>query len=193
MKCARGAAPENLLNIGRGTFSLSRPAMRSFPRKSLRISMRASLGSTSILFIEDLSAFLLLPVLSSLTFLPDVFSDPCLSPFEWGICGRTHPSGDLVLWTSWSQCVLSREGWGWMENLRFFFSFLRLTILHYIYPNARFSFHIFLFTLKNAYYYCKSFLPTIGGLDPRVPPGSALLCLTVKLAPNFKLLSNVFN
>jgi len=57
--CARGAAPANLLNNGRGTFSLSRLAMRSFPRKSLRISMRVSLGSTSILFIEALSAFLI--------------------------------------------------------------------------------------------------------------------------------------
>ena len=42
------------------------------------------------------------------------------------------------------------------------------------------------FTLKrllSAYYYCKAFLPTIGGLDPRVPPGSVLLSSTVKLAP----------
>ena len=29
----------------------------------------------------------------------------------------------------------------------------------------------------------KPFLPTIGGLDPRVPPGSVLLSSTVKLAP----------
>ena len=141
--CARGAALSNLLNTGRGTFSLSRPAMRSFPRKSLRISMRVSLGSTSILFIESLSAFLFLPVRSTYTFLPDVFSDPCLSPVEWGTCGETQPWGDRVLWKSWSQLVRSREGWGWIENLRFLFYFLRLTLLHYIYPNPKFSFHIF--------------------------------------------------
>ena len=37
--------------------------------------------------------------------------------------------------------------------------------------------------LLSASYYCKSLLPTIGGLDPRVPPGSVLLFSTVKLAP----------
>ena len=55
MKCARGAAPANLLNTGHVSFSLRRPAMSGFPRKSLRISLRASLGSTSISFIEALS------------------------------------------------------------------------------------------------------------------------------------------
>ena len=35
---------------------------------------------------------------------------------------------------------------------------------------------------ENAHYYCKSFLPTIRGLDPRVPPRSILLYSTVKLA-----------
>ena len=60
--------------------------------------------------------------------------------------------------------TVCREGWGWMDD-------------------PRFSFLIFFFTLKSAYYYCKSFLPTIGGLDPRVPPGSVLLYSTVKLAP----------
>ena len=79
---------------------------------------------------------------------------------EWGTCGETHPAGVRVLWTSWSQFVLCREGWGSIENLKF--SILRLTILHYIYPNARFSFHIFLFTLKSAYYYCR-FCPLSGG------------------------------
>ena len=32
------------------------------------------------------------------------------------------------------------------------------------------------------FYYCKSLLPTIGGLDPRVPPGSVLLYPTGKPA-----------
>ena len=127
--------------------------------------------------------FCSLPVRGTFTFLPVVFSDPSLSPVEWGTCGETHPSGDRVLWTSWSQRVRCREGWGWMENLRSRFYFLRLTLLHYIYPNPMFSFHFFFFTLKSAYYYCKPFLTTIGGLDPRVPPGNVLLCLTVKLAP----------
>ena len=40
--------------------------------------------------------------------------------------------------TSWSERVRCRGGWGWMENLRFLFHFLRLTLLHYIYPNPRF-------------------------------------------------------
>ena len=71
-----------------------------------------------------------------------------------------------------------------MENLIFLFHFLRLTLLHYIYPNPRLSFHFFiLFWLLCAFYYCKSLLPTIGRLDPRVPPGSVLLYSTVKLAP----------
>ena len=72
-------------------------------------------------------------------------------------------------------------------GLRFLFYFLRLTLLHYIYLNPRFSFHSFFSTLKSAYYYCKSFLPTIGGLDPRVPPGGGLLCSTVKLSPLAKI------
>ena len=72
-----------------------------------------------------------------------------------------------------------------MENLIFLFHFLRLTLLHYIYPNPRLSFHFFiLFWLLCAFYYCKSLLPTIGRLDPRVPPGSVLLYSTVKLAPS---------
>ena len=71
-----------------------------------------------------------------------------------------------------------------MENLIFLFHFLRLTLLHYIYPNPRLSFHFFiLFWLLCAFYYCKSLLPTIGRLDPRVPSGSVLLYSTVKLAP----------
>ena len=71
-----------------------------------------------------------------------------------------------------------------MENLIFLFHFLRLTLLHYIYPNPRLSFHFFiLFWLLCAFYYCKSLLPTIGRLDPRVPPDSVLLHSTVKLAP----------
>merc|ERR1711907_685334 len=47
---------------------------------------------------------------------------------------------------------------------------------------------VFLFTffillwLLSAFYSCKSLLPTIGRLDPRVPPGSVLLHSTVKLA-----------
>lgn len=58
------------------------------------------------------------------------------------------------------------------------------TLLHYIYPNPRLSFHFFiLFWLLCAFYYCKSLLPTIGRLDPRVPPDSVLLHSTVKLAP----------
>ena len=124
-------------------------------------------------------------MLSTYTSLPDVFFDPCLSPVELGICGETHPSGDRVLWTSWSQRVRCREGWGWMENLRFLFYFLRLTLLHYIYPNPRFFFSHFSFCngFLSAFYYCKSLLPTIGRLDPRVPPGSVLLYSTVKLAP----------
>ena len=70
-----------------------------------------------------------------------------------------------------------------MENLIFLFHFLRLTLLHYIYPNPRLSFHFFiLFWLLCAFYYCKSLLPTIGRLDPRVPPDSVLLHSTVKLA-----------
>ena len=69
-----------------------------------------------------------------------------------------------------------------MENLIFLFHFLRLTLLHYIYPNPRLSFHFFiLFWLLCAFYYCKSLLPTIGRLDPRVPPDSVLLHSTVKL------------
>ena len=73
-----------------------------------------------------------------------------------------------------------------MENLIFLFHFLRLTLLHYIYPNPRLSFHFFiLFWLLCAFYYCKSLLPTIGRLDPRVPPDSVLLHSTVKLAPLF--------
>ena len=72
-----------------------------------------------------------------------------------------------------------------MENLIFLFHFLRLTLLHYIYPNPRLSFHFFiLFWLLCAFYYCKSLLPTIGRLDPRVPPDSVLLHSTVKLAPS---------
>ena len=75
-----------------------------------------------------------------------------------------------------------------MENLIFLFHFLRLTLLHYIYPNPRLSFHFFiLFWLLCAFYYCKSLLPTIGRLDPRVPPGSVLLYSTVKLTPNMTL------
>ena len=71
-----------------------------------------------------------------------------------------------------------------MENLIFLFHFLRLTLLHYIYPNPRLSFHFFiLFWLLCAFYYCKSLLPTIGRLDPRVPPGSVLLYPTAKRAP----------
>ena len=42
-----------------------------------------------------------------------------------------------------------------------------------------FSFHIFhsdsVMAFKRLLLYCKSLLPTIGGLDPRVPPGSVLL------------------
>ena len=76
-----------------------------------------------------------------------------------------------------------------MENLIFLFHFLRLTLLHYIYPNPRLSFHFFiLFWLLCAFYYCKSLLPTIGRLDPRVPPDSVLLHSTVKLAPGFYVL-----
>ena len=63
-----------------------------------------------------------------------------------------------------------------MENLIFLFHFLRLTLLHYIYPNPRLSFHFFiLFWLLCAFYYCKSLLPTIGRLDPRVPPDRSLI------------------
>ena len=125
MKCARGAALANLLNTGRGTFSLSRPAMRSFPRKLLTISMKASLGSISLKASQHFDPY----QYYLLHFLLDVFSDPCLSPFECDTCVGTHPSGDRVLWTSLSQCVLCREGWGWMENLNMsFFSFLRIPI-----------------------------------------------------------------
>ena len=75
-----------------------------------------------------------------------------------------------------------------MENLIFLFHFLRLTLLHYIYPNPRLSFHFFiLFWLLCAFYYCKSLLPTIGRLDPRVPPGSVLLYSTMKLTPKMTL------
>ena len=71
-----------------------------------------------------------------------------------------------------------------MESLIFLFLFLRLTLLHYIYPNPRLSFHFFiLFWLLCAFYYCKSLLPTIGRLDPRVPPDRVLLHSTVKLSP----------
>ena len=73
-----------------------------------------------------------------------------------------------------------------MENLRFSFVFydsLYCTVFILI---RGFLFTIF--TLKgllSVYYYCKSFLPTIGGLDPRVPPGSVLLYSTAKLAPTW--------
>ena len=79
-----------------------------------------------------------------------------------------------------------------MENLIFLFHFLRLTLLHYIYPNPRLSFHFFiLFWLLCAFYYCKSLLPTIGRLDPRVPPDSVLLHSTVKLAPLNRVVKSV--
>ena len=78
---------------------------------------------------------------------------------------------------------VERAGVGWriLDFSLIFFDYLRLTSLHYIYPNPS-SFHIFFSILKSAYYYCKSFLPTIRGLDPRVPPRSILLYSTVKLA-----------
>ena len=72
-----------------------------------------------------------------------IFCDLIGKRFLCGIGVATHPSGDRVLWTSWSQRVRCREGWGWMENLRFLSYFLRPTVLHYIYPNPRFSVHIF--------------------------------------------------
>ena len=79
-----------------------------------------------------------------------------------------------------------------MESLIFLFLFLRLTLLHYIYPNPRLSFHFFiLFWLLCAFYYCKSLLPTIGRLDPRVPPDSVLLHSTVKLAPYLQNLATI--
>ena len=37
--------------------------------------------------------------------------------------------------------------------------------------------------LLSAFYYCKLLLPSIGRLDPRVPPGSVLLYPTAKRAP----------
>ena len=81
-----------------------------------------------------------------------------------------------------------------MENLIFLFHFLRLTLLHYIYPNPRLSFHFFiLFWLLCAFYYCKSLLPTIGRLDARVPPGSVLLYSTVKLAPYITAKMHLFS
>ena len=67
-----------------------------------------------------------------------------------------------------------------------YFSFFFCDLRYYtIFILTRgFSFHFFiLFWLLCAFYYCKSLLPTIGRLDPRVPPDSVLLHSTVKLAP----------
>jgi hypothetical protein len=54
-----------------------------------------------------------------------------------------HPHWDLFRVTQWG-CVQLGIFWIILEedNLRFLFHFLRLTLLHYIYPNPRF----FLFT-----------------------------------------------
>ena len=67
---------------------------------------------------------------------------------------------------------------------KWFFQFIR-------YQNIPLSDFFSKFSLCNGLYCycinCNSFLPTIGGLDPRVPPGSVLLYSTVKLAPLFTL------
>ena len=69
-------------------------------------------------------------------------------------------------------------------ELDIFLSFSATYVITLYYPNPTLSFHFFiLFWLLFAFYYCKALLPTIGRLDPRVPPDSVLLHSTVKLAP----------
>ena len=63
----------------------------------------------------------------------------------------------------------------------FFSSIYNVTFYFPIFLIRWFLFIVFFFSLKSAYY-CKSFLPTIRGLAPRVTPGSVFLHPTVKLA-----------
>ena len=100
-----------------------------------------------------------------------------------------HLRRDTPLWGSGpsdvlvSSCPVAR--WlGLDGEFDIFLSFSATYVITLYYPNPRLSFHFFiLFWLLCAFYYCKSLLPTIGRLDPRVPPDSVLLHSTVKLAP----------
>ena len=100
-----------------------------------------------------------------------------------------HLRRDTPLWGSGpsdvlvSTCPVAR--WlGLDGELDISLSFSATYVITLYYPNPRLSYHFFiLFWLLCAFYYCKSLLPTIGRLDPRVPPDSVLLHSTVKLAP----------